>query len=87
MMIKSSVVRARIEPELKERVEDVLEQIGLNTTEAIRLYFKQIVMQGGIPFDVRIPNTETIKAIEAVEKGEGLKEYKNAEEMFKELGI
>lgn len=87
MMIKSSVVRARIEPELKERVENVLEQIGLNTTEAIRLYFKQIVMQGGIPFDVCIPNTETIKAIEAVEKGEGLKEYKNAEEMFKELGI
>lgn len=43
--MKSSTVRARLEPDLKEDAEMILEQLGLSTTEAIRIFFKQVQLQ------------------------------------------
>jgi len=64
MATKTAKINARMEPELKEQAERVLEELGISTTEAIRLYFKQIVHRRGIPFDIRIPNPETRAAME-----------------------
>lgn len=84
---KTEFIRARIEPDLKHKVEAILEKIGLNQTEAIRLFYSQIVLNEGLPFDVKIPNRETRKAIRDTEKGIGLTYYENTEEMFKDLGL
>lgn len=62
-MAKSETVKARIEPELKESGEAVLSAIGLSTTDAITMFFKQVVMQQGLPFEAKIPNAETIAAL------------------------
>ena len=59
-MTKSAMLRARIEPDLKSEGEDVLKQIGLSTSDFITMTFRQLVMLQGVPFEVHIPNAETI---------------------------
>jgi DNA-damage-inducible protein J len=65
-MAKSDVVHARLDPELKANVEGILTQIGLSTSDAVNLFFKQVELRGGLPFELRIPNynAETLAAIE-----------------------
>jgi DNA-damage-inducible protein J len=53
--MKTTTVRARIEPQLKHDVESVLSQLGLSFSEAIELFLRQIKLNNGIPFDIRIP--------------------------------
>ncbi|WP_067583802.1 type II toxin-antitoxin system RelB/DinJ family antitoxin [Endozoicomonas ascidiicola] len=54
-MAKETTVRARIDEALKEQAEDILRKLGLTTSQAINLYFSQIVLQRGMPFEVRLP--------------------------------
>ena len=54
-MSKSSNVYTRVEPELKEQVEQVLSKLGIPMANAINLFLHQIVLHKGIPFDVKIP--------------------------------
>ena len=51
-MSKTETIRARIEPELKHNAETVLAALGLSVTEALTLFYKQISLQHGLPFDV-----------------------------------
>ncbi len=60
---KDAFIRARTDARLKQRVEDIFAKLGLNTTDAINLFFHQVELQGGLPFSVRIPNAETIQAL------------------------
>jgi DNA-damage-inducible protein J len=71
MSLKDAVVKARIEPELKLESEAILARLGMNTTDAIRIFFAQIRLQQGLPFSVRIPNAETQAAINELESGHG----------------
>jgi DNA-damage-inducible protein J len=68
-MAKAATVRARVEPALKEEAEEVLEELGLNPTAAITLYYQQIVKRHGIPFEVSLPNATTRRAMRAAERG------------------
>lgn len=61
-MAKTETVRIRLEPALKAEGEDILSTLGLSTTEAVTLFFRQIVMRRGLPFEARIPNDETLEA-------------------------
>ena len=58
-MAKTEVVRVRINPELKRNVEALLSKLGLTTTEAITLFFRQMELRNGLPFPVELPNEET----------------------------
>ena len=60
VMSKSAMVRARIEPELKKHAEDIFLQLGLSVTQAITLFYKQVEARNGLPFNVVIPNRETL---------------------------
>ena len=68
-MTKTATVRARVDPGLKERAEGVLAKLGLNTTTAITLFYRQIVSYRGLPFDVRIPNAATRRAMAHAREG------------------
>lgn len=68
-MNKSAQVNTRIEPTLKQEAESVLHQIGLKPSEAISMFYRQLVMQRGLPFDAKIPNQETIEAMQDVVNG------------------
>lgn len=71
---KRSFVHSRIDENIKEQASFILEKIGLNVSDAIRLFLNQVVMRKGMPFPVSIPNAETIAAMESAEKGEDLEE-------------
>ena len=86
-MVKQTVVRARVEPELKANVERVLDQLGLSTSQAITLFLKQIELRQGLPFPVELPNRETLKTFRDTDKGKNLKRFNNADELFDDLGI
>lgn len=62
--MKTAIINARVKPELKTDVEAILSQLGITTTQAITMFFEQIRMQQGIPFQLKIPNDETIQAMQ-----------------------
>ncbi|GFO76854.1 DNA-damage-inducible protein J [Bathymodiolus platifrons methanotrophic gill symbiont] len=62
--MKTAIINARIKPELKADVEAILSQLGMTTTQAITVFFEQVKMNKGIPFELKIPNAETIEAME-----------------------
>jgi len=76
----------RLDPKAKAEAYAVFKQIGLKPAQAVNLFLHQVVLQGGIPFDIKIPNAETREAITELEAGGG-KRYKNSQEMFEDLGI
>lgn len=76
-MTKSEMIRARVEPELKQDAETVFSRLGLSTTQAITLFYKQVTLQQGLPFAVKIPNAETRKALQEAYDGENLTEHES----------
>ncbi len=80
-MAKTEMIRARVEPELKREAEDLFSALGLSTTEAITLFYKQVTLHQGLPFAVRIPNEETVEALEQARKRDGLTEYASLDEL------
>jgi DNA-damage-inducible protein J len=82
---KSGYINARVEPKLKKNAEAVLDKIGLSTTEAVTIFLKQVVAQKGIPFPVKIPNRETIKAMRDVEEGRTESFLGTPEQLFAHL--
>lgn len=80
-MAKTATIRARVEPELKSQAEELFSQLGLSVTQAITLFYRQVTLQKGLPFAVRIPNAETLQALRQARDGEGLSEYSSLEEL------
>jgi DNA-damage-inducible protein J len=59
-MARTSNIFARVEPEIKEQAEQVLEQLGIPMSNAIGLFLRQVVMQRGIPFDIKLPQNKPL---------------------------
>jgi DNA-damage-inducible protein J len=62
-MSKTATVRARIEPKLKNRAESVFQRLGMSATQAITIFYRQVELRGGLPFDVAIPTPTTKRII------------------------
>ncbi len=86
-MAKDATVRARIDPDLKLEVEQLFEELGISTTEAITLFYRQVKLRNGLPFDVVVPNKTTEKVFRDTDANRGLVRFDDADEMFKQLGI
>jgi DNA-damage-inducible protein J len=84
-MTKTETVRARIEPTLKKNVEKILKKLGMSTTDAITIFFRQITLHRGLPFSVNIPNKETLETFAKTDRGEELNKYEIIDELFKRL--
>ena len=76
-------VQARISPELKQEAEAVFAEIGMTTAEAIRIFLKQVVNRGGLPFQpaAKKPNAETLAAMIELESGGG-QVFQTTDELF-----
>ena len=81
-MAKTEMIRARVEPELKHDAEEIFSVLGISPTEAITLFYKQVSLHHGLPFEVKIPNAETRKAINQANTKEGLIRYDNVDELM-----
>lgn len=54
-MAKTANLYARIEPDVKEQAEMILTALGIPTSSAINMFYKQIILNNGIPFEVKLP--------------------------------
>jgi DNA-damage-inducible protein J len=86
-MNKTAMIHARVDPTLKEEVENVFGELGLSTTQAITLFYQQVRLCRGLPFEVRIPNEVTLRTMEKTDAGEELVRCEDAQDMFTRLGI
>jgi DNA-damage-inducible protein J len=86
-MSKTATVRARLEPTLKDRAERVFHRLGLNPTQAITVFYRQVELRGGLPFDVAIPTPTTRRTFEDTDAGRDLVLCENADDMFTRLGV
>ena len=86
-MTKSAMIRARMDPSLKEEAENVFRALGLSATQAITLFYQQVKWYRGLPFEVRVPNEVTLKTFEETDAGQNLVRCENAQDMFAQLGI
>jgi DNA-damage-inducible protein J len=84
---QSGMIRARISPDLKAEAEGILDQIGLSSSDAIRMFYKQITLRQGLPFAARIPNATTREALRDAEAGRNLTRYADADDLFRKLGV
>jgi len=84
---KSAQIYTRMDPDLKKRALRILNELGISTADAIRIYFQQIVDSNGIPFKVSLPNAKTRHAMNEARKGKDLTSYNSPEEYFKANNI
>ncbi len=78
---KTHMIHARIDPDLKEAAEQVFGKIGISTTEAIRLFLKQVELHQGLPFPVTVPNAETVAAMLEANDSARLNRYASFREL------
>jgi len=86
-MSKTATVHARIEPKLKKQAEGIMRRLGLNPTQAITLFYKQVELHNGLPFDIVIPNKTTLRTFQNTDAGRNLVVCEDVNDMFKKLGI
>lgn len=80
--MKTAVIHARIEPETKQNAERVLHGLGITPTEAIRIFYHQISLRGGLPFAIEIPNECTASVLTKSSKGEDVDNFDSLDELF-----
>ena len=86
-MGKTANIRARVEPGLKTEVESILSDLGLTVSETVHLLYRQIKLQRGLPFDVRIPNALTARTLTASKAGKSVKRFGSKKELYADLGV
>ena len=72
IFMKSAVVNARMETELKSEVEAIFRQLGMNTTQAITMFFEQVRLHRAVPFQIKLPNEESIEAMKDALAGKNM---------------
>ena len=101
-MARTSNVFARVEPEIKQQAESVLEQLGIPMSNAIGIFLRQVAMQKGIPFEIKLPQNVPVlygalneeefnavieKGLSDVASGRVISAQNVAEKMHKDYGI
>lgn len=101
-MARTSNIFIRVEPETKEQAEDILNKLGISMPNAISMFLRQVVIQRGIPFEMKLPasepltignltkeqlNSEILMGLEDIENGRVYSPCQVEEEMNKLYGI
>lgn len=87
-MYKNKSIIIKIESSFKERVESIFEELGITTSQAISIFLKQVELNRGLPFDIKLPNTPnqlTQKTLESSQQEEDLLEFNSFNEWKKDL--
>jgi DNA-damage-inducible protein J len=84
---KTGMIRARVDPKLKTRAERIFGQLGLSASDAIRLFYTQVALTNGIPFDLKMPNALTRKTLADADTGKDLTHHRSVDEMLKDMDV
>ena len=81
-----ATVTARVDENVKKEAETLFKKMGLNMSTAMNLFLKKCILEQGIPFELKVPNRETRKVLDEVEKGVGLsKTFDSIDELTEDL--
>ena len=83
---KTATARALLDPEVKIQAENILKELGLSVSKSFELFYRQVIAQRGLPFELQVPNEKTMKAIENTRQDRG-KRFNTPQELFDDLGI
>lgn len=86
-MPANDFVRARIDPKIKQEAAEVLARMGLTVSDVCRMALTRVAHEKRLPFSMEIPNKLTRETIEKAERGEEIYHAKDAEDLFRQLGI
>ena len=84
-MAKTAMIRARTEPDLKAEVDAIFKEIGLSASEAINLFYYQVKLRRGLPFDIKLPNKRTLETFKKTDEGKELNVYESIDEFFDKI--
>ena len=82
----TAMVHVRVDEKTKQRAARALAAMGISVSDAVRMLLVRVAAEKALPFDVKIPNATTVKAMRAADKGKG-KRLTSAGALFKDLGI
>jgi len=82
----TAMVHVRVDEKVKEDAAKTLAAMGMSVSDAVRLLLVRVAAEKVLPFEVRVPNATTVKAMRAADRGEG-RRFKTAGALFKDLGI
>ena len=73
----------KLDIEIKAKAKEIFQELGITMGEAVNIFLNQVALHKGLPFEVKIPNDETKKAIEDARKGINMQSI-SIEEMMAE---
>ena len=86
-MPKTGVISARFDPHLKRDAETAFDAPRLTATQAITLFYRQVEIEHGLPFQVRLPNEATRTALEEAQTRQNLESFDTLDDLFDDLEI
>ena len=86
-MNKSAAISTRIDPDLKRDAEQVFTELGVTPSQAISMFYRQVVLQRGLPFEVKVPNRQTDQALAEAQARQNLEDFADLESLYQDLGI
>jgi DNA-damage-inducible protein J len=84
--MSTTMVHVRVDEKVKQRAAKTLAAMGMSVSDAVRMLLVRVAAEKALPFDVKVPNATTVKALRAADKGQG-KRHKSSDELFADLGI
>ena len=82
----TTMVHVRVDEKIKEKAAKTLAAMGMSVSDAVRMLLVRVAAEKALPFEVKVPNTTTVTAMRAADRGEG-KRFRTANAPFKDLGI
>ena len=79
------MIQVRVDEKTKVQAQSVLGDLHMSMSEAVKLFLRQVVLNRGIPFEIKIPNALTAKTLEESEAGVDLHTAASADDLFEEL--
>lgn len=86
MASTSTMVHVRVNEKVKTKAAKNLAAMGMSVSDAVRIMLLRVAAENSLPFEVRVPNKTTAKALRAADKSQG-KKFKTPDQLFEDLGI
>ena len=84
--MSTTMVHVRVDEKVKEDAAKTLASMGMSVSDAVRMLLVRVAAEKALPFEVRVPNAATVKAMQAADQGKG-RRFKSAQALFEDLGI
>jgi DNA-damage-inducible protein J len=85
-LMATTMVHVRVDEKTKQMATKTLAAMGISVSDAVRMLLVRVAAEKALPFDVKVPNATTVKAMRGADRGKG-KRFKSAGALLKDLGI